>query len=58
MAKNTVAPCKAGMVDHAMMNEMVKITDTIFIWHVHCIYRGRQIKNYTLGQKDAIKDTL
>ena len=43
---------KAGTVNHATMNEMAKITETIFIWHVRCIYRWRQIKNYAFGQKD------
>ena len=37
MAKITVAPNKGGTVNHATMNEMVKTTDTIFIWHVRCI---------------------
>ena len=41
------------MVNHATMNGTVKITETIFIWHVYCIYRQRQIKKYTFGQKDA-----
>ena len=49
-----VAQYKAGTVNHAMMNETAKITDTMFSWHVHCIYRRRQIKNYTFGQKDAM----
>ena len=53
-AKNTVDPYQAGTVNHTTMNETAKITDTIFIWHVCCIYRRRQIKNYTFGQKDAM----
>ena len=54
MAKITVGPYKAGTVNHATVNETAKITDTMFIWHVRCIYRQRQIKNYTFGQKDAM----
>ena len=54
MVKNTVDSYQAGTVNHAMMNETAKITDTIFIWHVRCIYRQRQIKKYTFGQKDAM----
>ena len=54
-AKIAVGPYKAGTVNHAMMNETAKITDTIFIWHMRCIYRRKQIKkNYTFGQKDTM----
>ena len=35
MAKITVAPYKAGMVNHVTMNKMAKITDTVFIGYVH-----------------------
>ena len=42
------------MVNHTMMNEMVKISDTVFIGHVRCIYRQREIKNYIFGKKDAM----
>ena len=37
MAKITVDLYKAGTVNHAMMNKLVKITDTIFAWHVQCM---------------------
>ena len=53
-AKNTVDPYQAGIVNHTTINETVKITDTILIWHMHCIYRQRLIKNYVFGQKDAM----
>ena len=55
ITKNTVNPYLAGTVNHATMNETMKITDTIFIWHVHCIYKRKQIKNYTFGQKMPFK---
>ena len=54
MAKITVAPDKAGTVNYATINEMAKITDTIFIWCMHFIFRRGQIKNYTFGHKDAM----
>ena len=53
-ASFTDVPYQAGMVNHATINEMVKITDTIFIWHVCCIQRRRQIKNYTFDPKGAM----
>ena len=34
MVKSTVAPYKAGMVNHATKNKMAKIIDTIFVGHV------------------------
>ena len=53
-AKVTVVPYKTGTVNHATMNKMVNITDTVFVGHacapiIHQQYRPRQIKNYTFG---------
>ena len=41
---------------HTTINKMAKITDTIFIWHVHwtpSTMQTKQIKNYALMWKDA-----
>ena len=35
MAKITVVPYKAGTVKHATINKIAKITDTVFVGHVH-----------------------
>ena len=51
-AKNMVGPYQTGMVNHATMNETVKITDTIFIWHVSCIYRQRCDVTYITKKVD------
>ena len=34
MAKIMVAPYFAGMVNHGMMDEMARVTHTIFVWHM------------------------
>ena len=34
MAKITVALYYADIMNYAMMNKMVKMTDTISVWHV------------------------
>ena len=31
-----VAPYFAGMVNHRMMDEMARVTDTIYVWHMQC----------------------
>ena len=31
-----IAPYFAGMVNHGMMDEMARVTDTIFDWHMQC----------------------
>ena len=60
MANITLTPYQAGTVNHATMSQLVKITDTIFVWHVQqapSTIQMRHIKNYTFGQKDAMQDT-
>ena len=43
-AKITVHLYKADTVKHATMNKLVKITDTIFAWHVQCTLSTIQMK--------------
>ena len=56
-AKITMAPNKAGMVNHATMKKTVKVTDTTFVGHVHIINNTGKGRNYMLRLKDAMQDT-
>ena len=53
-AKITVAPYRAGTVNHSMMNKTAKITDIVhvFVGRVHQLpinNTDEDIKNYTFG---------
>ena len=52
MEKVTVTPYEDGTVNHATMDKMSKITETVFAGHVHQLSisnTDEQIKNYTFG---------
>ena len=48
-------PYKAGTVNHVLMDEMTKITNTRFIWHMLWTPSTiqRQIKNYMFGYRET-----
>ena len=56
-AKSMFAPYQAGMVNHAMMNKKVKITDTIFVWHMYWAPSTIPMKNCMFGWTDSLQDT-